>query len=63
MICVPLLRRSPLRKFLRTFQSKAVFTAFSMPSAPPSMKNMCLLRDGGTARRANVSTNSAMYVV
>jgi len=63
MICVPFSLVSPFLKFFRIFQSNAVLMAFSIPSEPPSMKNMCLFSVGGTAMRAKVSTNSAMYVV
>ena len=49
----------PAARFLRTFQSKAVLSAFSTASAPPVMKNRCGM-SAGLAMRAKVSTNSAM---
>ena len=49
----------PRARFLRTFQSKAVFRVFSIASVPPSTKNMWSLWVFGTASVENVSTKRA----
>ncbi len=49
----------PAARFLRTFQSKAVFSEFSMPSEPPSTKNMWSACEAGIASVAKVSTKRA----
>ena len=59
MTRVPSSSPLPAAWLLRTFQSKAAFRVFSTASAPPSMKKMWPEWLGGTATRANVSTNSA----
>ncbi len=49
----------PRARFLRIFQSKAVFSVFSIASVPPSTKNMWSEWEGGTARAEKVSTKRA----
>jgi hypothetical protein len=62
MILVPSSGERPAASFCRLFQSKAILSAFSTASAPPSTKNRCGSA-GSPTTRLNVSTNSAYWVV
>ncbi len=58
MTLLPFSPAIPFALLRRTFQSKATFSAFSTPSAPPSTKNAYFIA-AGLARRPKVSTNHA----